>query len=647
MNLKRSIKMLAIAVGLLTCLAGTNQDLSAQTGINVYPAVDGLAASEYYAFSVQEVSNLDTSESDQDSNWLQPFAWFTKCIDHVDGVDTAYYDEFMGSWSHTYCNFEMAENTPIVVKITRLNKLGAPAGPITSAVARPARSVESCEIINGDVYVTMNNPAMVAIDIDGQMEGRNAPLNIEQFAWGPREIHSPFTNEMDATHAVTIFANPFLQNKPDPADPSVKVVEPGDPMPADDGSWSTLYFMPGVHKMSVDEDGNERPWHPDDVYKINSNRNYYIPGDAIVYGNFHDKDWLGVTQENVRLFGHGTLSGEKIDHFKDWSSSLDGTDHSLLRVCQIASAKNCVVEGITVANQAEHGIYFYAANEIYQPNYIKWVKMISWRENNDSLHVNGNSYIEDCFLRHQDDAIYVDAMAVRRVIMWSDVNGAPLRNSFLLSSRKNDYPAALPQNLIIEDIDILYSRSYFGGAIISASGPAANETYSDGTINTGQHVVYRNIRVLDPRPQRVLFDFNITGDQNATFSGLKFQDVHFEASNIYGHTIKFLGNETSGINFWQLDNVTIGGEEIDQDYIDDPEKTEINEHATDFDFSSLFIEPEFLRGDCNLDGVVNFSDIPSFIGIISVSNYLAEADINGDGAVSFLDIGPFIALLSE
>ena len=53
-----------------------------------------------------------------------------------------------------------------------------------------------------------------------------------------------------------------------------------------------------------------------------------------------------------------------------------------------------------------------------------------------------------------------------------------------------------------------------------------------------------------------------------------------------------------------------------------------------------------LLGDCNLDDVVNFLDIPSFISILSVGDYLAEADINEDGMVTFLDIGPFIELLS-
>ena len=53
----------------------------------------------------------------------------------------------------------------------------------------------------------------------------------------------------------------------------------------------------------------------------------------------------------------------------------------------------------------------------------------------------------------------------------------------------------------------------------------------------------------------------------------------------------------------------------------------------------------FLLGDCNLDGGVNFQDIPSFISVLSGSCYLDEANINDDIAVNFSDIPPFIALL--
>ena len=56
-------------------------------------------------------------------------------------------------------------------------------------------------------------------------------------------------------------------------------------------------------------------------------------------------------------------------------------------------------------------------------------------------------------------------------------------------------------------------------------------------------------------------------------------------------------------------------------------------------------EQEFLLGDVNQDGLVDFSDIPSFISILQAGGFLDEADINGDGVVDFSDIPAFIDLL--
>ena len=54
---------------------------------------------------------------------------------------------------------------------------------------------------------------------------------------------------------------------------------------------------------------------------------------------------------------------------------------------------------------------------------------------------------------------------------------------------------------------------------------------------------------------------------------------------------------------------------------------------------------DVLIGDVNLDGMVGFGDIPSFIDRVLTSTFQAEADITGDGAVGFDDIVPFIDLI--
>ena len=58
-------------------------------------------------------------------------------------------------------------------------------------------------------------------------------------------------------------------------------------------------------------------------------------------------------------------------------------------------------------------------------------------------------------------------------------------------------------------------------------------------------------------------------------------------------------------------------------------------------------ESEFLLGDVNRDGVVDFSDISPFITLLATSAYTVEADVNQDGVFDFSDISRFIELLAS
>ena len=56
--------------------------------------------------------------------------------------------------------------------------------------------------------------------------------------------------------------------------------------------------------------------------------------------------------------------------------------------------------------------------------------------------------------------------------------------------------------------------------------------------------------------------------------------------------------------------------------------------------------PAFLLGDVDLNGVVNFLDIPPFIVILNFTGFQDEADIDRNGVVNFLDIPPFIEIFN-
>jgi len=64
-------------------------------------------------------------------------------------------------------------------------------------------------------------------------------------------------------------------------------------------------------------------------------------------------------------------------------------------------------------------------------------------------------------------------------------------------------------------------------------------------------------------------------------------------------------------------------------------------------FSVVSGATSVLRGDCNLDGVADFGDIPAFIGVLIGGTFLDQADCNADGATDFGDIPSFVDILSS
>ena len=57
-------------------------------------------------------------------------------------------------------------------------------------------------------------------------------------------------------------------------------------------------------------------------------------------------------------------------------------------------------------------------------------------------------------------------------------------------------------------------------------------------------------------------------------------------------------------------------------------------------------EDPVLKGDVDMNGVVNFLDIPAFIAVLQSGSFQAEADCDCNLVVNFLDIPAFIAILS-
>ena len=122
----------------------------------VYPPVPGLAASEHYKVRVRAAVDGGI--------WQDAFALQTDCKSIEKSTD-AYFDHLAG-WTHTYVNFETAG--AVEIEISRAN-----GQPIRSGAVHPQRKASACIVKDGRVFVRLDKPCLVAVDVDGQMDGQD------------------------------------------------------------------------------------------------------------------------------------------------------------------------------------------------------------------------------------------------------------------------------------------------------------------------------------------------------------------------------------------------------------------------------------------------------------------------------------------
>jgi hypothetical protein len=474
----------------------------------VYPPVPGLAPSGHYIVRVRSIGG----------EWQSAFAWETACKSIKKKTD-AYFDTLAG-WTHAYVNFET--DGAVEVEISRVN-----GQPIRTAAVHPRRKAAACAVVDGRALVRLDKPCLVAVDMDGQMDGQDTGKGYK----GP------------PIHTVSIFANPPLAGKPKPGDPGVRTVKPGEKPPAD-GDWTTLYFLPGVHDLGL-------------AFPVRAARQYYIPGDAMVYGTLSSRMWG--EGKNIRIFGHGTLSGARLKHPEYVQPKVSEKDYGLYRPIEIVGTTDTRVEGITIADSAYHSLMLISPYKAGHPNAVRWTKIFTWRANGDGINPFGNTLIEDCFLRTQDDSLYVNGLGIRRCVLWNDANGS----SFVLSS----VPQLTDRQLVVEDCDVIYARAkwhhWSGGRVFNIRA----ENKHPG----GEGVIFRNINIEDPRPTLQQFFLCMTVPPpysksaevaNGDVSGILFQNISIAAPSVLGEPQLLWGHVNARIRNLTFENVTIGGKPV-------------------------------------------------------------------------------------
>jgi hypothetical protein len=481
-----------------------------QARLKVYGDVPGLEPSDQYSLRVRTVGG----------EWQRAFAFITRCKKAVPGKNK--YFSHLSGWSNTYINFEMSGT--VEVEISR-----AGGRPIRKAAAHPRRKARACVVRNGKAYVTIDKPCLIAVDIDGQMDDQDTGRTRNGLYKGA------------AIRTVTLFANPCIKDRPGIGDRGVRAVRPGEKAPSE-GDWKTLYFLPGVHDIGI-------------AFPVHANRSYYIPGDAIVYGTLNNHGDFG-DGHHIRVFGYGTLSGARIVSPKLLTS--DRKKWRLHDPIYIAGAENTTVEGVTLADSAFHSIMLVSRYKPESPTDIRWVKIFTWRANGDGINPFGNGLVEDCFLRTQDDSTYVNGRGIRRVVYWNDYNGS----TFVLSSLPN-------RKVIVEDCDVIYARAgwhrWSGGRLFNMRG--------EGSGQCGEGVIFRNIRVEDPRPTLQHFMIAMQGLEPyssplerkrgpGNLTGVLFQNIEIAAPSILGEPDILWGAPKAQIVGLTFDNVLIAGKKI-------------------------------------------------------------------------------------
>lgn len=490
----------------LSCRAAVEKE----SGLVVYSDVPGLSPSDRYSFRVRPARG--------GGEWLKAFAFITTCKKRVEGKVN--YFAHLAGWTNTYINFEMVD--AVEVEISKVS-----GEPIEKAVVHPRRKARACVVRNGKAFVTIEKPCLITVDIDGQMDEQDTGKGYK----GP------------PIHTLTIFANPPVENRPSVDAPDVHAVKPGEEAPSE-GAWKTLHFLPGVHDVGMG-------------FQVHAGRNYYIPGDAIVYGTMNN---IGRWDDghHIRIFGYGTLSGARLPHPNVVVPKLEQKQKKRHDPIWIGGAANTCVEGITLADSAFHSLMLVMPYKPEEPTDIRWVKIITWRPNGDGINPFGNALIEDCFIRTQDDSTYVLGRGIRRVVYWNDWNGS----TFVLSGIPN-------RALVVEDCDVVYARAgwnrWSGGRLFNMRGEGAG----DG----GEGVVFRNIRVEDTRPTLQHFMVLMEGLKPYSdpakrkrgpgrLSGILFQNIEIAAPSVLGEPDIFWGMPGGEISNLTFENVTIGGKRI-------------------------------------------------------------------------------------
>ena len=168
-------------------------------------------------------------------------------------------------------------------------------------------------------------------------------------------------------------------------------------------SLTLLTALPETEKPDPDDPG-VLYYTAGEVYDIgildlSDNQTLYIERGAILDGMVRIKD-----ASNVRIMGRGMIDGSR-----NVSSDYDPGGNEPWRLIYMDHAENVSIEGITLYNSKRWTIHPYACKGLN----IKNIQILNWEYGSDGIDLSAcqDVHISDCYLRTNDDAIAIKALA--------------------------------------------------------------------------------------------------------------------------------------------------------------------------------------------------------------------------------------------
>jgi hypothetical protein len=282
---------------------------------------------------------------------------------------------------------------------------------------------------------------------------------------GPGQYSVEFEEGIQIHHPLLLFADKYPLEIPGSAGGKVTV------------------FEPGVHDIG-------------DRYELKSGQTVYLKPGSYLRGHFAAEGAQG-----IKIVGQGILSGEK-----------DG-ERQNGHMISMRDCRDVLIEGITIINPPQYCVSLGGERHV-----CRNVKMMGWWFSTDGVLLGGNSLIEDCFFKVNDDALklYCSGTTVRHCVVWQMENGAPFQISWNMEGLNSVFR--------VSDVDVIR---------VEHTWDNPNEAVFDavhGGGGTMRDYVFEGIRI-DHCTHRLLHiatmpnEFAKWDPQKGEIDGLVFRDI--------------------------------------------------------------------------------------------------------------------------